>query len=126
VRTAAALGADAVLLEEAATPYHPKALRASGPALWLTGVLSGPPLRDLAAMARPDVYALSPDGEDLFGFRPPPGPLGLALGLEGPGLDAVWPAGRRLGIPMAEGVDSLNAAAAAAAALAVVVRARRG
>ncbi|MDR2612598.1 MAG: 16S rRNA (guanine(527)-N(7))-methyltransferase RsmG [Deltaproteobacteria bacterium] len=126
VRTAAAMGADAVLLREAASPYHPKALRASGPAPWQTGVYAGPPLAELARLGRPDIFALSPGGLDLFTFPPPAGPLGLALGLEGPGLAGPWPPERTLGIPMRGGVESLNAAVAAAMALAVVTRNRMG
>ncbi|MDR1040272.1 MAG: class I SAM-dependent methyltransferase [Deltaproteobacteria bacterium] len=126
VRTAAAMGADAVLLKEAASPYHPKALRASGPALWQTAVLSGPSLEELAALKRSDVYALTPEGSDVFSFKPPVGPVGLAMGLEGPGLAGSWSPKLRLGIPMAAGVESLNAAVAAAVALAVTARNRMG
>ncbi|MDR1081044.1 MAG: class I SAM-dependent methyltransferase [Deltaproteobacteria bacterium] len=126
VRTAAAMGADAVLLKEAASPYHPKSLRASGPALWQTSVMAGPSLGDLAALGRADVYALTPGGTDLFSFAPPAGRLGLAMGIEGPGLAGSWPAGKLLGIPMASGVESLNAAVSAAMALALIVRGRMG
>ncbi|MDR1312581.1 MAG: class I SAM-dependent methyltransferase [Deltaproteobacteria bacterium] len=126
VRTAAAMGADAVLLKGAASPYHPKALRASGPALWLTDVLAGPSLVELAALNSPNLFALTPGGTDLFSFRPPEGPVGLAMGLEGPGMTADWPEVRRLGIPMSSGVESLNAAVAAAVAMAVIVKARLG
>ncbi|MDR1395907.1 MAG: hypothetical protein LBK52_07045, partial [Deltaproteobacteria bacterium] len=42
------------------------------------------------------------------------------LGLEGPGLDSLWPEEKRLAVPMKPGVESLNAAASAAVALTVM------
>jgi 16S rRNA (guanine527-N7)-methyltransferase len=117
IRTAAAMGVEVVLLKEAANPYHPKALRASGPAVFQARLQSGPSLRGLAAQE--GFYALSPDGLDIGGFSPPPG-LHLAMGLEGKGLGDDWPKERRLSIPMMEGVESLHAAAAAAIAMALL------
>jgi tRNA G18 (ribose-2'-O)-methylase SpoU len=118
LRTAAALGAETVLLKEAANPFHPKALRVSGPAAYLAGLRRGPALAELSAAE--NFFALSPVGRDIRSFKPPPA-LNLALGLEGPGLDRLWPPERRLAVPMKPGVESLNAAAAAAVALALVL-----
>ncbi|MDR0354197.1 MAG: class I SAM-dependent methyltransferase [Deltaproteobacteria bacterium] len=117
IRSAAALGAEVVLLKEAATPYHPKALRASGPAVRQTKLWSGPALADLSQL--PDIYALSPKGRNIRAFNPPKS-LGLVVGLEGPGLDDLFPEERRLAIPMKPGVESLNAAVAAAVAMALL------
>lgn len=121
IRTAAAMGAEVVLLKEAANPFHPKALRASGPAVFQAGLLSGPSLADL--QPADGFYALSPDGADIHDFTPP-SPLHLVMGLEGKGVEDSWPLENRLSIPMRPGVESLNASAAAAVALALVTRSR--
>lgn len=111
IRSAAAFGAAVVLLAEAASPYLPKCLRASGPAVFQVPLFQGPGLKDLAAMPGLPIYALSADGPDIYSFAFPER-LGLVAGLEGPGLDAFWPRERRLSIPMRPGVESLNAAVA--------------
>jgi TrmH family RNA methyltransferase len=114
LRAAAAFGADrAILLEECAPPYHPKALRASGGTVLRVPLRAGPSLRAL-----PEDLALTPlsaEGTDVARYAWP-SPCGLLLGTEGRGLPETW---RRhaVGIPLREGVDSLNAAAAAAIAL---------
>jgi 16S rRNA (guanine527-N7)-methyltransferase len=123
IRTAAAMGVEVVLMREAAHPFHPKALRASGPAVFIAGLLAGPPLADLAP--GPGFFALSPDGADIRGFDPP-SPLNLVMGLEGQGLGGSWPGESRLSIPMRPGVESLNAAAAAAVAMALLACRRPG
>jgi 16S rRNA (guanine527-N7)-methyltransferase len=118
IRTAAAMGVETVLLKQAANPYHPKALRASGPAIFAAQLLSGPSITELKS--GPDFYALSPDGKDIRSLSPAPHPLNLVMGLEGPGLGKDWPLDRRLSIPMNPAIESLNAAAAAAVALALL------
>jgi tRNA G18 (ribose-2'-O)-methylase SpoU len=120
VRTACAMGAGVVILREAANPFHPKALRASGPLAFVAGLQRGPSLPGLAASGLPGLYALSARGRDIHGFDPGPGPLGLAMGPEGPGLDGLFPEERRLSIPMRGPAESLNASAAAAMALAIL------
>ena len=118
IRSAAALGAPVVLLKEAASPYLPKSLRASGPALFQTPLLQGPSLEELSIQSRAlPLYALSPAGQDMFDFDFPDG-CGLVAGLEGPGLTGEWPPDRLLSIPMQSGVESLNAAMAVSMALA--------
>ncbi len=124
IRTSAALGARVVLLKEAASPWHPKSLRAAGPAVFVAEMSQGPSLAELAQNPRPGLQALSPSGKNILEQQFPK-ECGFVFGIEGPGLDAVWPAGRRLAMPMAEGVESLNAAAALAVALGIW-RARRG
>ncbi len=116
IRSAAALGARVVLLKEAANIWHPKSLRASGPALLAADIYQGPSLADLASGALPGLYALSPKGGPLTEFELPEA-AGLVFGLEGPGLDELWPQRLRLSIPMRPEVESLNAAAAVAAVL---------
>ncbi len=85
LRSAAAFGvARAVLMREAAHPFHPKAARAAGPALFQVPLLSGPSLKDLDPATAP-LIALAADGEDLTA-QPFPAHFGLVPGLEGPGL----------------------------------------
>lgn len=113
LRTAEALGlADIVLLEECANPYLPKALRASGPAPWRLNLWRGPKLAELAPSKFP-LVALDVKGEPLpvFAGHTPPH-YGLIVGMEGPGTTAIHPGIRRITIPMAGDVDSLNAAVA--------------
>lgn len=108
IRSSAALGARVVLLEEAATPYLPKCLRASGPALFSADILQGPSLAELAELAHLPVFALALRGESIFSFAFPE-TMGLVAGPEGPGLEDIWPEKKRLTIPMRGRVESLNA-----------------
>jgi len=123
LRAAAAFGADrAILLEECAHPYHPKALRASGGTVLRVPLRRGPSIESLPADLA--LTPLSSEGTDLARYSWPT-PCGLLLGTEGMGLPETW---RRhaVGIPLREGVDSLNAAAAAAIALYAWSRVGRG
>ena len=119
-RSAAAMGWDAVLLGPACCDHlSRRALRASmGAALSLPAAAIG----DTSALE-----ALRAAGYDLAaavldrGARPlagwaAPGRLALLIGNEYEGLGPEWLGGKveRLTIPMADGMDSLNAAAAAA------------
>ena len=117
IRSAAALGASVVLLQEAATPYLPKCLRASGPAIFQVPLFQGPSLEQLAGYGALPIFALSPKGENIFSF-PFMETMGLVAGMEGPGLDAYWPVEKRLSIPRASQVESLNAAVAMGIAMA--------
>lgn len=119
IRSAAAFGATVVLLKEAATPYLPKCLRAAGPAIFQVPLFQGPSLEELAACTELPIFALSPRGENIFSFEfSAHKNLGLAAGLEGPGLDDFWPLEKRLSIPMNPQVESLNAAVAMSIAMA--------
>jgi 16S rRNA (guanine527-N7)-methyltransferase len=120
IRTAGAMGAGLVLLQEAANPFHPKALRASGPLALGTDIFRGPSLSELPGKSLPDAYALSARGEDIYNFRPASESLSLVMGLEGPGLDSLFPPEKRLRIPMTGKAESLNASVAAAMALAIL------
>jgi 16S rRNA (guanine527-N7)-methyltransferase len=117
LRSAAAFGvAQAVLLQEAAHPFHPKAVRAAGPAVFQVPMRHGPSIRALHASGAP-IVPLHSEGDDLDA-SPWPDRFGLLPGVEGPGLpDAFRISTLSRRIPMAEGVESLNAATAAAIAL---------
>jgi 16S rRNA (guanine527-N7)-methyltransferase len=116
IRSAAAFGAArVVLLRGAAHPFHPKASRAAGPALFQVPLLEGPAIDELASRHAP-LVALDTDGPALAEAPFPPR-FGLVIGVEGPGLPAHLRGGERRRIPLAPGVESLNAATAAAIAL---------
>ncbi|MFW6284688.1 MAG: TrmH family RNA methyltransferase, partial [Desulfosalsimonas sp.] len=122
IRSAVAFGAkNIVLLAEAAHPFHPRAIRASGGAVMHANLMQGPSISDL-----PDdlpVAALSMEGRSLAEFDFPD-TFALLPGVEVPGL----PAGFRknaVSIPMGGTVESLNAAAAAAVALYAWSRAKQ-
>jgi tRNA G18 (ribose-2'-O)-methylase SpoU len=116
IRTCAALGARPVLLREAASPWHPKSLRASGPAVLDAGLEQGPGLSELAALDLPGLFGFSPEGRNILETYPGPR-AGFVFGLEGPGLPRPWPPERLLAIPMRPGQESLGVAAALAVAL---------
>jgi 16S rRNA (guanine(527)-N(7))-methyltransferase RsmG len=116
IRSAAAFGvARIVLLREAAHPFHPKAARAAGPALFQVAMEQGPSIRDLRCGQTP-LLALSAEGPDI-GSEPFPDCFGLVTGVEGPGLPDHLRTGPTRRIPMEPGVESLNAATATAIAL---------
>ena len=126
IRSAAAFGATVVLLREAASPYLPKCLRASGPAVFQVPLFQGPSLKDLAKNIHLSIFALSPKGENIFSF-----PfsrlkeIGLVAGMEGPGLDVYWAEKKRLSIPMISQVESLNASVAMGIAMACRIAGER-
>jgi tRNA G18 (ribose-2'-O)-methylase SpoU len=121
-RNAAALGANAVLLDaESCDPLYRKAIRVSaGTALSLPFARSGEGASILTALEASAIecWALTPNGgEALHTLKPPPR-LSLVLGAEGPGLPAsLMDRCRRVSIAMSPGVDSLNVATAGAIAL---------
>lgn len=115
LRSAAAFGAARVILmEDAAHPFHPKALRAAANAQFELQLLRGPSWAGLGAAAGP-LVALDADGEDMAKFKWPRD-LRLVLGEEGRGVPASLEA-RRLSIPTTDAVESLNATVAASVAL---------
>ena len=117
IRSAAAFDLNIVLLKEAASPWHPKALRAAGSAIAYARLFQGPSLAELGQMPL-NILALSPQGQNIFKAQFPTN-VGLVAGIEGPGLDAYWPPEKRLSIPMNPKIESLNTAQALAMALAV-------
>ena len=127
-RNAAAFGVDAVVLDPtAADPLYRRATRVS-----LGHVLRVPFTRaaqwpdDLDELRRLGctLVALSPAGEETLGelVAAAPSRVALLVGAEGPGLTpaALAAADRRVRIPMAAEVDSVNVATAAAIALAAL------
>jgi tRNA G18 (ribose-2'-O)-methylase SpoU len=126
IRSAAAIGADAVLVTpRCADPLYRRAVRVSMGTVFQvpwTRIAPWPDAVDELREAGFVVAALTltPDAVDLDRLAAdPPERLALVLGTEGDGLSAA--ATRRadvaVRIPMAGGVDSLNVAAAAAVAL---------
>jgi tRNA G18 (ribose-2'-O)-methylase SpoU len=101
------------LLEESAHPFHPKSIRASAGSVFRAPLRTGPALTSLPHSL--PVVALSSDAPPLDPASLPES-FALLVGLEGPGLPAAWRE-RAVSIPLADGVESLNAAASAAVAL---------
>ncbi|MDO8838914.1 MAG: RNA methyltransferase [Parvibaculum sp.] len=115
LRSAAAFGARRiVLMEAAAHPFHPKALRAAANAQFELQFLKGPGWPALNT-ARGPLAALDGEGEDIGAFHWPRD-IRLVLGEEGLGLPAGLKA-RRLAIPTTGAVESLNATVAASLAM---------
>ncbi len=111
IRASAAFGVTRIVfLKEAAHPFHPKSLRASGSNIFRVPLCQGPSIGGLKDFEIPLVM-MSAGGQDLgrFDF---PDRFCLVPGLEGPGLPAGLEGSRTISIPMAKGVDSLNAAMA--------------
>lgn len=117
LRSAAALGVNQVILtREAASPFHPKALRAGGlAALRLELYIAGSVAELADAVGPQQLVTLSAEGTALPRFQFPEHFV-LLPGVEGPGLPADLRT-RAVAIPMSDGTDSLNGAAAVAVAL---------
>jgi 16S rRNA (guanine527-N7)-methyltransferase len=122
VRSAAALGVEVILLKEAANPYHPRALRVAGPAIFKTTIMSGPSITELPVLD--NMFALTTKGTNIHTFIPKnhiKNGIYLLMGLEGPGLiKRDIPVERHLAIPMQPEIESLNAATAAAIAMTLI------
>ena len=124
-RTAAALGMDAVLLDPTSVdPLYRRCVRVSVGEVFAvpwTRLAPWPAALQRLGAAGFTTVALTPDpaAERLDQLEPDSlGRTAVLLGSEGPGLSeaALAAADRRVRIPMARGVDSLNVAAAAAVA----------
>jgi tRNA G18 (ribose-2'-O)-methylase SpoU len=104
-----------MLLDEAASPYHPKSIRASGGYVFAASFVRGPSIRSIDIPGIP-VIGLSSSGVPMSSFTFPE-PCALLPGIEGPGLpDAPWLT-EKVAIPISPRVESLNAAVATAIAL---------
>lgn len=114
-RNAAAFGADAVILDaDCCDPLYRKAIRVSVGAVLsvpTARLMRGESIVDLLAATGFEALALSPAADEhLAGFKPSPR-TAVLLGAEGPGLAPdVMACARQIGIPMANGFDSLNVA----------------
>ena len=120
VRNAAAFGWDGLLLDHtSADPLARRALRvAMGTAFTLPHARTRRLLDDLREHADLTLYALTPDptAVDIGTITPSPR-RAVVIGSERAGLSAeIMELATPVRIPMATGVDSLNAAAAAAVA----------
>lgn len=114
-RNAAAFGVDGVILDgDCCDPFYRKAIRVSigatlsVPTAWLA---SGEDVVALLARHGFQGLALSPAAGETLATLTPPARAAVLLGAEGPGLSrAVLDRVRTIGIPMANGFDSLNVA----------------
>jgi TrmH family RNA methyltransferase len=118
IRAAWAFGLEGVIcLEGSVDPFNPKVVRASAGAVAHLPVLKAPWAEVEGWLLEKGLPLLLADGEgsDVRSFSAPRG-WGLAVGNEGAGpRDALKDSARTtLSIPMAEGVDSLNAGLAGA------------
>jgi 16S rRNA (guanine527-N7)-methyltransferase len=114
IRSAVAFGAARiVLLAEAANPWHPKSIRASGGTVFRANLFEGPSINDLPVDL--NIVPLSREGKNISDFTFPSS-FGLLPGVEGPGLpDRLRE--KSISIPIAPEVESLNAVVATAIAL---------
>jgi tRNA G18 (ribose-2'-O)-methylase SpoU len=118
LRSAAAFAIDrVVLLEEAAHPNHPRAIRASAGACFDLALRVGPSVEALlqATPGGIELLVLDRNGEPLENVSAN-ADLALLVGEEGRGVPSRAGA-RRVTIPIAPTVDSLNAAVATGIAL---------
>jgi TrmH family RNA methyltransferase len=121
-RTAAAAGADALLVADSrCDPWNPNAIRASTGAVFTLPILDTT-LEDVLVLSA-DLVAATPAASTAYTDSDLAGPIVVAVGAEDAGLPEAWltAADRRISIPLhraATGAtDSLNAAAAAAVIL---------
>jgi tRNA G18 (ribose-2'-O)-methylase SpoU len=123
-RSAAALGVDALLLSpRCADPLYRRAVKVSMGAVFTIPYARLDDWYDAVGLLRRKGFTTvaltpAPDAVPLESAVRSDGPVALLLGSEGHGLSDRWlsMADLRAGIPMTEGVDSLNIAAAAAIA----------
>lgn len=128
-RNAAALGADAIILDgECCDPLYRKAVRVSaGTALSLPFAQADDRDEMIAQLqtAGFTCWSLTPDGGDNLHETHPPKRLAIILGPEGPGLpEQIMEQTTRITIPIKPGIDSLNVATAGAIALSHVFAGR--
>ena len=127
IRTAAALGFDAVVTTEGSVePTNGKVVRATAGALFRVPVRFGEPA-DLVDSGF-EIWAAEAGGRPLAEAPPPPERCALAVGNEPRGLpaDVMEAAAERVSVPIRGGIESLNVAVAAGILMhALVERARR-
>lgn len=114
-RNAAAFGADAVILDsDCCDPLYRKAIRVSVGAVLsvpTARLVRGEPIADLLSATGFEGLALSPAADEVLATLKPALRTAVLLGAEGPGLTPeIMARARRIGIPMANGFDSLNVA----------------
>ncbi|HRK08161.1 MAG TPA: RNA methyltransferase [Pseudobdellovibrionaceae bacterium] len=119
LRSATAFGIQRiVLLAEAASPFHARAVRAAAGQVLNFEFSRGPSIDELASLPPDminDLIALDLHGVSMQDFKWPQN-FRLLIGEEGQGIPAKLPA-QRLHIPMSNGLESLNAAVSCGIAL---------
>lgn len=111
IRASAAFGVkQIVMLKEAAYPFHPKSLRVAGSNIFRVSFFQGPALRQLKRLEI-SLIIMSTEGKDVARFEFPES-FCLLPGMEGPGIPEILKGSGNVSIPMAKGVESLNAAMA--------------
>ncbi|ADU67034.1 RNA methyltransferase [Desulfurispirillum indicum] len=125
LRSSVAFGVrDILLLEQCASPFLPKAIRASAGAVFHCRFFAGPRLEDIFHLPYPgQIVSLSAEGKPLAEtvFSDP---TMLVPGIEGAGIPARWRE-QSVSIPMDAGVESLNAAVATSIVLYHMAQRRR-
>lgn len=119
MRAACAFGAwRVILLKESASPFHPKALRASSGAALKLKLFSGPSITELPSTPafQENLAVLDKAGSPISEFKWPKD-LRLLIGEEGPGVPADLRKSHAISIPISDEVESLNAVSAASIAL---------
>lgn len=119
LRTAEALGVGGALsLPGTVDTWNPKVVRASAGSVFRLPVLSLERERATRALGRRGfrIWAADPDGIPVDRWEPAPARLALVLGNEGRGVSAAMleAASRRVRVPVAGRVESLNVAVAGA------------
>ncbi len=109
-----------VLLKESCHPYLPKALRSAAGITPGIEILSGPSLDELKTSKQ--LYYLDMDGEDIDSVKFPDN-FSLIVGMESGNIGKI--SGKSVGIPMAAGIDSLNASVATGIALYEISKSRK-
>ena len=116
IRSCAAFGVESVvILEEAASPFHPKSLRASGSTVFRLSLRKGPSIEKLSTCRIP-LVSLDPQGKDITRYEFPK-TFALVAGMEGTGMPETLRNAETLAIPIQKTVDSLNAAVSVGIAL---------
>ena len=117
IRSCSAFGVQKlILLQEAANPFHPKAIRSSSGAVFNQTMFEGPGIADLTHHEKSKwIVSLDLRGESLATWQWPQN-IRLLIGEEGLGLPK-RKFKQTLTIPQTKGIDSFNAAIAASIAL---------
>lgn len=116
LRSAAAAGArEAYLSSECADPWSPRCLRGGMGGHFLLAIHDRQDLLDIAQRLAPRLVAADPEGAQSLFDAPIAGDAVFLIGAEGKGLAPALlaHAAQRVRIPMAPGIESLNAATAA-------------
>lgn len=118
LRTAVAAGFNGVIAVESASPYSPKAVRASMGGVFRIPVMRATRSEALKAVENRTVVVLDMNGYNVF-YADVKGDFALVVGNEGSGLSPEFRARAdyKLSIPMAGGIESLNASVSAGVAM---------